>query len=110
MYVTAYIFFMALIVLGAIRLWQAVKAWDAYKDNHVKMSFDNPQVDIRIQVNCPYTTYKGSGGVLEAYRAGLAFRVAESVYDASEGTLAMLRGTPMPLFVQQTILEELHDR
>lgn len=112
MYITAYIFLVAIIILAIIRLWQAVKAWDAHQAVHrIKTCTDLKgfTVGIGTNVEIGYTTYKASSGVLEAYKAGLAFRVAETMYDASQGLLVTLRDDKLPAFVQQTILEELRN-
>jgi len=107
MYYTAYIFLLAILILGAIRLWQAVKAWDVHQAKHVAEDFENPKIDVRVHVSLPYITYKGSSGVLEAYRAGLAFGIAEAAYDAAQARLVSLKGIQIPLSVRQTVIEEL---
>jgi len=109
MYVTAYIFLVSILILGAIRLWQAVQAWDAHVAKHGAADFEDPKIELRINVRTSYTTYKGSHGVLEAYRAGLAFGVAEAAYDAAQASLVSLKGNQLPLVVRQTIIEELID-
>ena len=112
MYITAYIFLMAIIVLTAIKLWQAIAAQNTHAKAHCVITHKDLQsctLDIATNVKITYINYKGSSGVLEAYRAGLAFRVAEAMYDASQAILVSLKRdqAELPAVVSQCVLEEL---
>ena len=107
-YNVAIAFFLAVMTLGIIRLVRYIHALDAQRKAQPP-EYGPTRIKLNISVSSLYTSYKASSGVLEAYQAGLAFRVADELYTASGAILASIRRdqAEMPLVVRQCILEEL---
>jgi len=108
-YSLAHAFLTVAMTWGAIRLLDYVRHEDAQCVAETQSRLITPDIDIRIRVRTKYIAYKASGGVLDAYHAGLAFGVALELYDAQEACLACLRRNQreLPTDVRQSVLEEL---
>ena len=117
LYLTAVFILLTILFLGIFDLLRTIKKWDTKNKTKPSVESINKMVwgpfslQIDMFVKCNYLTYTGSSGVLEAYRAGQAFRVADTLYEEAERVRACLRqdDRQLPSEVLQTVLDDLHD-
>ena len=91
LYIVAYLVLLLLMVGGVLALRRYIKALDVRHAIELKSRLTRPHIDAGFTVKLAYTSLKASSGVLEAHYHGLAFGIADSMYEAGEAILARLR-------------------